>query len=799
MTIGVNQTVSPLKFCFLIEPNSESKFEQAIKIAFSFWGGIYSPILPFYKDLPKEIKKEYAITYEAFDYYKNTIDNYDPDIILFDNSLDVDFIKTVIGDRTLITIEDFLSDAVKGEFKYGISAIELISSIIETEFKFIRNDDLKLLIPKTGHSGLFLKSFVGCFIDDYQTEISKQLESYSYFKQPEITFENINDHYPNENIDMLDINIYEIKIYPERYWFKGEGIYFLNDGSLNDIVNFWNLRAIGWTIIPIPLSQIDNAYFSDFLERYCKRQHDKSKNITFINFQVSITITSEQKEKIELKLVELKKKFGEKLHFGFQAWFPRFWDMNRSVLEADKVLCGKTEINSTYSHVEVQENYVKFKTNDLPFKLRNNFNLKASHKVNLTFSYFDDYLEDAGLIYGIETIDWIRLTHSYGLDKWRLSKTGLSHYVRRDNEEVFFIIPKAKDFFKVYFSKGGNKLVETSNGRLAYEVLKNIGGIRGSYFLQNKSSLKILELIEDGKTVYHATLVGEIKKSLKNNNNEKINYYIKRIIENKIIEFGSILQCEVCHQHSFYLPSELKENMTCAVCRNSFRLPMHQPTEIKWAYRGVGPFSKNNKVGGVITVFLTLKLFNQEFANTSGNLSALIGFELINNKKTKEIDLAIMLQQKYKGSIPPDLVFCECKTYKNITSDDADRMIELGTEFPNSILTFATLNEELTEIEKTEILRVVNHFRVGVGHRPLNPVLILTAKELLPNEFLGHFAEYENDSKPYHKYNDWIGNLCEFTVKKHLNLKTWGEIQSELWQEDMRKRNESIHDEQPTD
>ena len=556
-----------------------------------------------------------------------------------------------------------------------------------------------------------------------------------------------------------------------------------------------------WSIVPIPVSQMDNAYFAGFIERFSKYQLEKSENLSMsiISFQISVTTTPEQKQQIDQKLQEIRNKVGDKLNFAFQGWFPRYWAEERSVLEADKVLCGKTQISSAYSQVEVQENRVKFKTESLPFKLKYNYDLTASHKVNLTFNYFDEYLNDAGLIYGIETIDWVRLTHSFGLDKWRLSKTGLSHYVRREDDEVYFYIPKAKDFFKVFFSKSGNKLNETSNGRLANEVLKNIGGIQGSYFLQNKSSLKILELIEDGKTVYHPTLVGEIKKSLKNNDNEKVNSYIKRIIENKIIEFGSILQCEVCHQHAFYLPSELKETMTCAICRNNFSLPMHQPTDIKWAYRGIGPFSKNNKVGGVITVFLTLKLFNKEFADTSGNISALIGFELVKDNKTKEVDLAVMLQEKHKDSIPPDLVFCECKTYKNFTSDDADRMIELGTEFPNSILTFATLNDELTDNEKTEILRVVNSFRTGYGHRPTNPVLILTAKELLPNDFWRHFSEYENDAKPYHKYNDWIGNLCEFTVKKHLNIKTWGEIQSELWQEEMKKRNEAMQDKQTTE
>ncbi|KAA6318673.1 hypothetical protein EZS27_031351 [termite gut metagenome] len=180
-------------------------------------------------------------------------------------------------------------------------------------------------------------------------------------------------------------------------------------------------------------------------------------------------------------------------------------------------------------------------------------------------------------------------------------------------------------------------------------------------------------------------------------------------------------------------------------------------------------------------------------------MSALIGFELIKNKNIKEVDLAVMLQEKHKDNVPPDLIFCECKTYKNFTSGDANRMIELGTEFPNSILTFATLNDELSEDEETEILRVVNHFRTGVGHRPANPILILTAKELLPDDLWDHFSEYKQESKPYHRYNDWIGNLCEFSVKKHLNVKTWGEIQSEQWEEAMKKRNETTQDTQATE
>ena len=790
MTIGVNQIVSPLKFCFLIEPGSEKNLERAIKISFSYWGGMFNPILPLYSVLPEEYINEYHIECDTLNYYKNSIDNFDPDIVLYDNSLDIEFIKTIIGSRTLLIVEEFLSETENGEIKYGVYISELVSNIIDKEFKFVRNDNLKLSLPDTQNSGLFLKSFIGCFIEGLQKQLNKKLKPFSYFEQPEITFENISEYYPNENITTLNINIKEIKSFSRRRWLTGEGIYFLDETRMNEIINYWNLRALGWSIIPIPISQLNNAYFSDFLERFIRLQLRKSENFTIVSYLISSAANSSDKQNIEEKLKQVQNTINGNLSFGFQGWFPRFWDHERSILEADKVLCSKNEINSSYSHVEVQENKVKFKPHNLPFNLKSNFNLIASHKVNITFSYFDEYLKNAGLIYGIETIDWIRLTHSYGREKWRLSKEGLSYYVMRENDEVYFSIPKAKDFFSIFFSKNGHRLNETSNGRLANQVLKNIGGMGGIFFFKNKSSLNILTLIEDGKSVSYSQLVGEVKKGLKTNDNKQIDSYIKNVLNNKIIEFGSILQCKVCFQHAFYLPMEFKEIMTCAICRNDFSLPTHKPTEIKWAYRGIGPFSKNNKVGGIITVFLTLSLFNQEFAETSGNMSALIGFELIKDKRIKEVDAALVLQEKSRDNVIPDLIFCECKTYKNFTADDADRMIDLGTEFPNSILTFATLNVELTENEKTEILKVVNHFRTGLGNRPTNPVLILTAEELLPNGFMGHFEEYEKNSKPYHRYNDWLGNLCEFSVEKHLNIKKWGDIRSELWLEDMKKRND---------
>jgi hypothetical protein len=789
MTIGVNQKSSPIKFCFLIKPNSNTKFERAVKMAFSLWGGIYSPILPLYKNMPKAFRQEYDISLKTKLFYKNSINNYDPDIVLYDDELDENYIKELIGKREIIKIEDFQIDLNKGENEYGINSLQITSSVIESEFKFKRNDDLKLLLPNTQKSSLFIKSFFGATLNKLNEVIDNNLKDKSFYSNPELTLDNCSDYYPNNNLTFLELNLYHINYRPERHWYRGVSIYFIDESRLNDLSNFWNLRALGWNIIPVPLNNIDNNYFNNLLERFVQFQIEHNNGITFLNYLISSTTSVAQKKTIDEKLSALNTKLKEDVKFSFQGWFPRFWE-ERSVLEADKTLCEKAHIDYKYSQVEIKDNYVKFKVESLPFKINFYHNSRSSYKVNLSFTYFDEFANDAGLIYGIDSIDWVRLTHSFGRDKWRLSKSGLSYFVKKKDDEVHFSIPKAKDFFKVYFSKRDSILKETANGQLANEVLSNIGGIRGSYFLKNKSALNILDLFEDGKVITYPHLLGEIKKNLKIKKNPEAEFYLKRLIENKIIEFGAKIQCSICNQRTFYLLNELNEKMTCSVCRNSYDLPLHTPKIIDWSYRGIGPFSKNNKVGGLMSVFLTLKLFKEEFADTSGNMSSLIGFEL--EKKSvglKEVDLAVLLQERNEDTIPPDLFLCECKTFKNFTSKDIERMIELGEEFPNAILTFATLKDELYEEEKNEIKKVVSHFRKGVGNRPTNPVLILTSKELMPEDFFGHFREYKKNASTYQKYNDWIGNLCELTVEKHLDLETWGKIRSDLWVAEMEKRN----------
>lgn len=780
MLVGVNQKIAPIKFGFLIKPNSKEKLKIISETAFFLWNGIYSPIIPIYKKLPKSFKDKYDIKLNIFNYYRGILNNFSPDVIIYDDNLDINFLNKFIDDKPLFKLSDFNTKLYEGKSEYGINIIEIIQNLIDKEFKYQRNDDINIAIQNIDKRNLFLNIFVGSLNPKIYKNIVSNLNTKKYFSTPKIEdFEDIKKI--SNSISLLELNSYKLNSFSKRHWYKGDFIYFLNTNDLDDLINFWNLRALGCNIIPISIDDINNPYFTDLVKRFCSSKNEISLDLNVVNY-----IANNDNPDVQEKISTLLNKISTlipKIKFSHQSWLPRYWEETR-ILEHDKVLCCSNITNSKYEQIESKENLLEFEVIKIPFDIDNR-KYKILSKVILDFNYFDNESKYAETIYGIDSKDWTSLIYSYESYKWNISKNGIEYSFNNLEEKIHLFIPKSFDFFTKYFKRHNYQIFETPNGRLAKEVFNNLGGIQGLNLFSHKITHKVIGLFENGKVINYPLLVGEIKKNL---NNKKIDYQfiIKKLLDNKIIEFGSRIKCSVCNQTSFYLLNELKNSIDCSICRNNFELELHTPSSIEWAYRGIGPFSKNNKVGGILSVFLTLQLFKREFGNSHGKITSLMEFEIKKDGVINEIDLAILLKSKHDEDLPPDLIICECKTNKKLTIKDVERLKKIGIDFPNSILVFCTLNETLDEEEREHLIELVNFFRKGFGSRPKNPVLILTAKELIPEENFSCFSEYNSLIKSYH-HNDFIGNLCELTVEKHLGLKTWGEIQTEIWKKQYQK------------
>lgn len=793
MEIGIQQKAAPLRLGFLILPENEASLINAMKIAFSSWGGIFAPIIPFYEELPIQFRSEFQINISTKDFYDNTFKNYDVDILIYDNDINPMLLSGFMEERNVMSVNEFLFRNSKIEDLYGIPITAVADLIADKEFKFTRNDKKKFCIPDIPQNEPFLNAWCGILTKEANDAVTDIFSKYKNLVTPKVDWNCLVAYKTDEHLDIITLNKYEISIWPNTHHKFRVLFYAFNSRRLQDIINFWNLRAAGNIVLPILIDTPEQAVNKYIFDKYYKRLLDSKSNygIIIIDCLLAHQCNSDL-------LTQLRTEYHAQnpavpiAQFGIQTWFPRFWGEHEFLI-ADNIKSITPICDSQFEHYNVKDDQVEFLAQPLPFNIPIDHNGRNGYKLLIENTLYDESSEYAGLLDGITRKQVRKLINPlHIMEDWRISAATLHRPISVDKADSRILIwqPKSLDFFTIFFSNKGYMLTETPNSKLAKEVFKNIGGIFGAMYYLNKERLKIIESFEGGSDILYSTLVGDIKKNLGNKYKEE--QFIGRLLENKIIEFGAKIKCSVCEQSGFFLPGDIVSNLTCPICRNSFRLPMEKPNRINWAYRGIGPFTRSNKADGVMSVFATLRLFKREISNDN-RISSLIGFELvktgIKDSNKKEVDLCLLVGHKYDQFQKPDLVFCECKTYINFKAVDMERMMVLGKEFPGAVLVFATLNETLTDEEKALIGSLVQNFQTGNGKRPRNPVLVLTGKELLPDEPSDPLRDYEDTMHAYQYHNDYLGALCELSVRKHLGIQNWWEKKElERIQEINRKR-----------
>jgi hypothetical protein len=131
----------------------------------------------------------------------------------------------------------------------------------------------------------------------------------------------------------------------------------------------------------------------------------------------------------------------------------------------------------------------------------------------------------------------------------------------------------------------------------------------------------------------------------------------------------------------------------------------------------------------------------------------------------------------------PHLIIGECKSFNRFEARDFGRAEEAASLFPGAVLCFCTFNEELDkqEIKGLTKLAKQGRKRMDVG-KQMNPVLILTARELFSEFKMTAFYSMYGDQAEYarHVYmRDDMQELCEFTQQLYLGMPSYHEVMEE--------------------
>lgn len=816
-TVGVK--LRPIKLAFLVNPEDKVSLQQAIEINTFLWGGVYNPIIPTYKELPAEWQDApFLRSPSPQELVSGYLDNFEPDYVVpmgecVDYDVDVgDFNKIEDVSRILESID---TDDVP---TYGVGLFEILSYFFNDELKFQRKYPLEICVPQFGGDfDLFFSSVFG--------RLPENIDN--------LFWEHVANHLEAKKIDCSTTNYIELlelsklflrrmtRLYLTHSGTYGGCVYFLDVTEPIDIIDYWNLRAVGWDVIAVPKQFSQEDTVREFVQGLIQENYDQPRSKNEFHRPITLLKSRSISEDEQRQFADSfdKPDKDKAPQFSLNWMYPRIWD--EWARGYDHVECCEIESDTVEHDISTNEATIRVKTLAPKFyrhlflgigepRFVNEFNLRL---------YGDKELLADVIPKG--DLNLARVIGRYNPRNWRISRKGLVHLSKHSESVIELSVPYAEPIFTRWLELQGWTVNLRSPGKIAKQMLHQLDGVHGTWILAEKGIIQLLgkmssytnvlkkvpeelkklqdvlqqngiessageiegfvkhlkeiepQLAGDKRPMLATTfltklseIAGKVLEKRKGESNEirkqrvasLATQFRKKLIDSNALQLGLEIQCTECNKRSWYSIKSADYVLRCPECHAQFPFP--QNTEnIEWAYRTLGAFNSSNQADGAYTVLLTLRFFSLLL---EGATTPLMSFELEKDGTNLfEVDLGLFYQKSKFSESETKIVLSECKTFNEFEQSDINKMEKVGNAFPGSTLVFAKLTETLTDAEKEILIPFVEaSWKRSENRQPFNPVMILTGKEL----FLDLLWESHLDKV---RFKDLL-DICSLTQKIHL-------------------------------
>jgi hypothetical protein len=775
----------PIRFAFAVDPYDIDSVIEAVEINTFLWGGTFNPLIPTFNKIPSERKKSDGVT--SAELFAGYLEAFDPDYVVVSTKLTRKPIRS--GGRKIIHSSELLSGTNKsGIPNYGTGLFEIFAHLEGEEFKFVRKQPLKIHVPVPENSyRQFLSTVFGSLSPHHNALFLANYEKEIDVEKTNCSIENYAEIISQRNTFIRHVTgAYHVEIRNAQYPLYSGCIFLLDASKAIDLIDYWNLRAAGWRVIPVPKQAANLENVKQLITGFVENNYFPHKFKPEV-YHSTVLLKSRSVGEPEFRdffdgFSTLNTDVPNKPKIVRLGLYPRIWD--NWARQGDGIKPCRLDAGSITRDFSANENeLVRVRTLDPEFLNKFSFpgsNPRFANEMNLNvFGEKEPYAEV--IPEGNEFLN--EAFGSLHIGNLRFSKTGIVFLSEYLEKSIHMHLPKAEPVFAAWLKARGWLPKISDKGRIAKQMLKQIGGEWGIRPLENEGVIRLLQSASEGKTLKEATLRAETSRIAKQWGNPDPSGLIRLFTSHGIFQLGMEFQCPICTQHSWYSIKEADYELQCMKCLEHFQIPTHSSKEIKWSYRSLGPFSLPNYAFGAYSVLFTLSFFGKASREKK---TAYFSFTAKKQNKQIEVDLGLLLRESGLTEGEPRPVFAECKTFNYFKKPDIARMRLIGTEFPNSILLFATIRSDLTVTEKKLLSGLVHRNRkLGEAGRSFNPVMILTATELLsafgPPLCWKELKSANELSNRYYAMGSLLLNVCDITQQLYLDLQPWDGLPGARW------------------
>ena len=677
-----------------------------------------------------------------------------------------------------------------GRRTYGIDLRSVCRTLYKEEFRFVQRHPPIVVEPRPTDRryGLLFAAIFGEFptsgvLGECKEHFREALDA----KEKEVKPDSFHELLTGHSLFPLRVGAYKL-VTRTRGWSPDPALFYMDESEPYDIIEYWNLRALGWRIRPLPrlLAPKLKAFSEKFIVESHQPYPPPSNACHDASFLCSRSCAFDEMQKYVIALER-----PSSCHVSTDWRVPRLWEeWGRHADHAEpQVVEFKTESQETSSW----GNSLAVATVVPQFVQDHIFDTPRHACTNVL-----EKLPGGAPVIPWQMIDMRFLAGQLQSENIWVGREGICTTAGAYHSRRHFRLPSSLNVFASWAQKNQLEIELSPAGRVAEQLIAAIGGLSGVRMVGNEELIKLLDRMANGTLEIDATQENEsgpekrrlrkasvplyqIKEVLKrvNYGNEFIaDNHLSALLRSNVLTLGMEVSCSHCGQTTWFALNQLSTRLKCQRCLDEFDFPATKPHRNTWSYRVQGPFAIEDYGYGAYCVAAALQFLSDEFGAECTWIPSFRLTSKSENRVNSEADFAAFVRPGRFGLITdPLLIFGECKTFGNFDLRDYRRMKTLAKSFPGAIICFCTLKNALTQVEKKKISALAGQGRRSLeSGKLMNPVVVLTGTELLgqfKNEpfTTGYPPHFSKLGEGAFMRGD-VQEICDFLQQVHLGIES---------------------------
>jgi hypothetical protein len=162
----------------------------------------------------------------------------------------------VFPQKRIIGIEDIFRRDRHGR-GYGLTLLDVCEALYEETFRFVQRHPPRVIVPQPAERGhdLLVAATFGAFpvkepLSTFHRHFTDALEA----KDEKITRKGFYSLFQPNVLFPLRVGAHTLSREPHRRWSPDPVLFYMDESSPIDIIEFWNFGALGWRVKPLPKS-----------------------------------------------------------------------------------------------------------------------------------------------------------------------------------------------------------------------------------------------------------------------------------------------------------------------------------------------------------------------------------------------------------------------------------------------------------------------------------------------------------------------------------------------------------------